>query len=93
MSAACGLGTPSSWQELVAVLTVQDRHDVLAVAVDALDEAKSYQDLAELRQALRELARLDWLRIAVATRPLAARDVYAPGTHLYGLGVLRGENS
>ena len=29
--------------------------DVLVVAVDALDEAKSDQDLAELRQALREL--------------------------------------
>ncbi len=66
---------------------------MLLVAVDALDEAKSDQDLAELRQALRELARLNWLRIAVATRPLATRDAYAPGTHLYGLGVLRGENS
>ena len=93
MSAASGLDTPSSWQELVAALTAQDRHEVLAVAVDALDEAKSDQDLAELRQALRELARLAWLRIAIATRPLAARDVYAPGTHLYGLGVIRGENS
>jgi hypothetical protein len=93
ISAASGLDTPSSWQELVAVLTAQDRRDVLAVAVDALDEAKSDQDLAELRQALRELARLRWLRIAVATRPLAARDMYAPGTHLYGLGVTRGENS
>jgi len=93
MSAASGLDTPTSWQELVAALTAQDRHDVLAVAVDALDEAKSEQDLAELRQALRELARLDWLRIAIATRPLAARDPYAPGTHLYGLGVLHGETS
>ncbi len=93
MSAACGLDTPSSWQELVADLTAQDTHDVLAVAVDALDEAKSDQDLAELRQALRELARLEWLRIAVATRPLAARDVYGPGTLLNGLGVTRGENS
>ena len=93
ISAACGLDTPSSWQELVAALAAQDRHDVLVVAVDALDEAKSDRDLAELRQALRELARLAWLRIAVATRPLAARDIYAPGTHLYGLGVVRGENS
>jgi hypothetical protein len=90
ISAASDLDTPSSWQELVDALTAQDRHDVLAVAVDALDEAKSDQDLAELRQALRELARLQWLRIAVATRPLAARDVYAPGTHLYGLGVTPG---
>ena len=63
------------------------------MAVDALDEAQSDQDLAELRRALRELARLRWLRIAVATRPLAAGDIYAPGTHLYGLGVVRGDNS
>jgi hypothetical protein len=93
MSAASGLDTPTSWQGLVEVLMAQDTHQVLAVAVDALDEAKSDQDLAELRQALRELARLDWLRIAIATRPLAARDAYGPGTHLYGLGVLHGETS
>ena len=92
ISAAAGLDTPSSWQELVAALMSQDGHDVLAVAVDALDEAKSDQDLAELRQALRELARLTWLRVAVATRPLAARDVYGPASHLRGLGVSR-ENS
>ena len=93
MSAVCGLDTPASWQELVATLTAQDRQEVLAVAVDALDEAKSEQDVAELRQALRELARLTWLRIAIATRPLAARDAYAPGSHLYGLGILHGESS
>ena len=79
VSAACGLDTPSSWQELVAALAAQNAHDVLVVAVDALDEAASDQDLAELRQALRELARLDWLRVAVATRPLAAGDLYGPG--------------
>ena len=47
----------------------------------------------ELRQALRELARLGWFRIAVATRPLASRDVYGPGTHLFGLGVIGGPGS
>jgi hypothetical protein len=93
LSAVCGLDAPSSWKELVAALAAQQRREVLVVAMDALDEAKSDQDLAELRQALRELARLSWLRIAVATRPLAARDGYAPGTHLYGLGVIRRESS
>ena len=93
VSAACGLDTPSSWQELVAALAVQNSDDVLVVAVDALDEAKSERDLADMRQALRDLARLGWLRVAVATRPLATRDVYGPGTHLYGLGVVRGADS
>jgi hypothetical protein len=30
---------------------------------------------------------LDWLRVAVATRPLAAGDPYRPAGHLHGLGV------
>ena len=93
VSAVCGLDTPSSWQELVAVLAAQNGDDVLVVAVDALDEAKGELDLADLRQALRDLARLGWLRVAVATRPLATRDIYGPGTHLYGLGVVRGADS
>ena len=93
VAAACGLDTPDSWQELVATLAAQDRRDVLAVAVDALDEAASDYDLADLRQALRELARLDWLRIAVATRALASRDPYDPGTHLSALGVTGGGRS
>ena len=93
VSAACDLDRPSSWQELVAALANQDGHDVLVVAVDALDEAKGERDLADLRQALRDLARLDWLRVAVATRPLASRDIYGPGNHLYSLGVIRGAES
>ena len=72
----------------MAALAAQNTDDVLVVAVDALDEAEGEQDLADLRQALRELARLGWLRVAVATRPLATGDVYGPGTHLYGLGVV-----
>ena len=88
VAAACGLDAPSSWQELVAALAVGQAQDVLAVAVDALDEAASERDCADLRQVLRELARLDWLRVAVATRPLAAGNPYRPGTHLHGLGVL-----
>ena len=90
VSAACGLDTPASWQELVAALAAQSTDQVLVVAVDALDEAKSERDLADLRQVLRDLARLGWLRVAVATRPLAVGDMFGPGTHLYGLGVSPG---
>src|SRR5262249_35560297 len=93
VSAVCGLDTPTSWQELAAALVTQPSQDVLIVAVDALDEAASDQDCTELRQALREFARLDWLRVAVATPPLAAGNPYRPGTHLHGLGVTRGAES
>ena len=93
VAAACGLNTPSSWQELAATLAALETQDVLVVAVDALDEAASNYDRAQLRQALRELARLDWLRVAVATRRLSAGDPYRPGTHLYGLGVTAGPTS
>ena len=66
----------------VAALATRNSDEVLVVAVDALDEAKGDRDLADLRQALRDLARLGWFRVAVATRPLAANDIYGPGTHL-----------
>ncbi len=92
VSAACGVDTPASWQELVAVLAAQEPQGVVVVAVDALDEAASDQDRADLRRALRELARLSWLRVVVATRPLRAGDRYRSGTHLYGLGVAREES-
>src|SRR5204863_7449568 len=93
VSAACGLVTPSSWQEGVAALAGQEMHDVLMLTVDALDEAASEQDRAQLRQVLRELARLARFRVGVATRPLAARDIYRPGTHLHALGVIGGPDS
>ena len=93
MSAACGLDTPSSWQDLVEALKAEDRHQIVAVAVDALDEAQSYRDIAELRLAFWNLAQLSWLRIAVATRPLSARDIFGPRSHLYELGVTWGEKS
>ena len=90
VSAACGLDTPSSWQELVAELAAQDSHDVLVVAVDALDEAK--RRTGPGGPAARRFVTLPgWagFAFAVATRPLATRDIYGPGTHLYGLGVIR----
>ena len=93
LSTACGLDTPPSWQELVEAVATQQRGNALVIALDALDEAASEKDVGDLRQVLRELARLPWLRIAVATRPLAARDVYGPGTHLHTLGVIGGANS
>jgi hypothetical protein len=93
VSAACALDTPSSWQGLVTELVMRDSTDVVAIAVDALDEAASDEDRSELRRALRELARVDWLRVAVATRPLTPGDVYRPGSHLHGLGVNSREDS
>ena len=93
VSAAYGLDTPASWQELVAALAAQEAQDVMVVAVDALDEAASDQDRADLRRALRELARLSWLRVVVATRPLTAGDRHRSGTLLYGLGVTREESA
>ena len=93
MSAACDLDTPATWQELMGLLAERQGSDLLVLTVDAPDEAASDQDLDELRQALRELARLDWVRVAVATRPLAVRDHYRPGTHLHALGILAGQSS
>ena len=60
--------------------------------VDALDEATG-NDIAEMRRALRDLARFDWVRVVVATRPLAPGDRFLPGGHLHALGVVRGPAS
>ncbi len=93
VSAACGVDTPSSWQELVETIS-RAGADVMVITVDALDEAASDDDLAELRRALRELARVPWLRVAVATRPLATpTDRFQPGAHLHALGVTAGAES
>jgi WD40 repeat protein len=93
VSAACDVATPSSWQQLITALAGRELSDVMVVAVDALDEAASDQDRSDIRRALRELSRLEWLRVAVATRPLAARYPYSAGSHLNALGVLSGADS
>ena len=55
--------------------------------MDALDEAASDRDRRQIAEALAELAVLPGLRVAVATRPLAAGNPYAPGGLLPALGV------
>lgn len=59
----------------------------LLVVLDALDEAASGKDRRLIASALAELSRLPWTRIAVATRPMAAADRYAPGHLMSELGV------
>ncbi len=49
------------------------------MAVDALDEAASDQDRRQIAEVLAELAVLPGLRVAVATRPLAAGNPHASG--------------
>ena len=84
IAAACGLDTPQTWQELAEILAGQEAGEGLILAVDALDEAASERDVRELQQALRDLARLDWVRVVVATRRMAVRDHFRRGTHLQG---------
>ena len=57
------------------------------MVVDALDEAASDQERRKITKALKELARLPWLRVAVGTRPLAAGDPFEQGGILRALGV------
>ena len=57
------------------------------MVVDALDEAASPLDRRQITEALAELAGLRGLRVAVATRPLAAGNPYVPGGLLPMLGV------
>jgi len=92
LAAACGLDAAGSWRDLAQELVRLTPPSVLVVVVDALDEAVG-SDIAELRQVLRDVARLDWVRVVVATRPLARGDPYRPGGHLHALGVARGAAS
>ena len=57
------------------------------MVLDALDEAASDRDRRQITEALAELAVLPWLRVAVATRTLAAGNPFAPGGLLPALGV------
>ena len=57
------------------------------MVLDALDEAASDRDRRQIIEALAELAVLPGLRVAVATRPLAAGNPYAPDRPLPALGV------
>ena len=58
------------------------------MVLDVLDEAASDRDRRLIGEALADLAVLPGLRVAVATRPLAVRNPYAPGGLLAALGVI-----
>ncbi len=87
LAALAGVDTPATADDLVAGLVDLPGQRPVPVAVDALDEAASDQDRQQITEALAELAVLPGLRVAVATRPLAVGNPYAPGGLLLALGV------
>ena len=82
-----GIDTPASVDELVTGLVGLPGQSPTRVVLDALDEAASDRDRQQITEALAELAVLPGLRVAVATRPLAAGNPFAPGGLLRALGV------
>ena len=82
-----GIDTPASVDGLVTSLADLPGQPSIPVVLDALDEAASDRDRRQITEALAELAVLPWLRVAVATRPLAAGNPFAPGGLLSMLGV------
>jgi WD40 repeat protein len=82
-----GIDTPTSTGQLVARLADLPGQPPATVVLDALDEAASDLDREQITEALAQLAVLPELRVAVATRPLAAGDPYAAGGLLPMLGV------
>ena len=82
-----GIDTPASADELVTSLADLPGQPPIPVVLDALDEAASDRDRRQITEALAELAVLPGLRVAVATRPLAAGNPFAPGGLLPALGV------
>ena len=82
-----GMDTPASADELVTSLADLPGQLPIPVVLDALDEAASDRDRRQITEALAELAVLPWLRVAVATRTMAAGNPFAPGGLLPALGV------
>ena len=82
-----GMDTPASADELVTGLADLPAQPPIRVVLDALDEAASDHDRRQITSALAELAVLPGLRVAVAARPLAVGNPYAPGGLLAALGV------
>ena len=82
-----GIDTPASADELVTSLADLPGQSPVPVVLDALDEAASDRDRRQITEALAELAVLPRLRVAVATRPMAAGSPFAPGGLLPALGV------
>ena len=89
VAASIGVATPGSQDDLLGVLAAKHTDDLFAVMLDALDEAATAQDRRALAQTLSELARIPWLRVVVATRPLTSGDRYSPGSLLPMLGVTK----
>ena len=82
-----GIDTPASADELVTSLADMPGQSPVPVVLDALDEAASDGDRRQITEVLAELAVLPWLRVAVATRPMAAGSPFAPGGLMPALGV------
>ena len=82
-----GMDTPASADELVTSLADLPGQSPVPVVLDALDEAASDRDRRQITEALAELAVLPGLRVAVATRPMAVGNPFAPGGLLPALGV------
>ena len=82
-----GVDSPTSADELVTSLADLAGQSPAPVVLDALDEAASDRDRRQITEALAEMAVLPGLRVAVATRPLAVGDPFAPGGLLPALGV------
>ncbi|MGO9194388.1 MAG: hypothetical protein ACLP8X_38865, partial [Streptosporangiaceae bacterium] len=82
-----GIDPPGSVDELVTRLADVPGQSAISVVLDALDEAASDRDRREITEVLAELAVLPGLRVAVATRTMAASNPFAPGGLLPALGV------
>jgi WD40 repeat protein len=82
-----GIDTPASADELITSLADLPGQSPVPVVLDALDEAASDRDRRQITDVLAELAVLPWLRVAVATRTMAAGSPFAPGVLLAALGV------
>jgi WD40 repeat protein/V8-like Glu-specific endopeptidase len=82
-----GIDTPASADELITSLAGLPGQSPVPVAVDALDEAASDRDRRQITEVLAELAVLPGLRVAVATRTMAAGSPFAQSGLLPALGV------
>ena len=82
-----GIDRPASADELITALDGLPGQSPVPVVLDALDEAASDRDRRQITEALAELAVLPGLRVAVATRTMAAGDPFALGGLLPALGV------
>ncbi len=65
----------------------EDQARRLVIMVDALDEAVNKQQRWLIASTLTDLARLPWVTVVVATRPLRAGNRYLAGSLLQRLGV------